>query len=132
MHEMIHAIELTIAIFLLTLGTSYLVQAEQWKQFLNNAIDRPTRLFPIAAAMVAAGVFVGVSYKNWSSTWPIFISMLAWLMALEGALILIVPGFLKYLAGIPDRLLGWYLRLGGLLLIVLGGLLLAYAVDQPG
>jgi hypothetical protein len=118
-----NAIELTVSIFLLTLGASYLFQHEQWTLFLREAIQRPGQLFPIALAMLAAGVFIGTAYNDWSSTWPVFITVLGWLMALEGALILIVPGFLRPLQKIPDRFLTWYLRIGGLLLIILGGLL---------
>jgi uncharacterized protein YjeT (DUF2065 family) len=119
-----HAIELTVSIFLLVLGTSYLLQAKHWIQFLSDSIQRPSRLFPTALAMLASGVFIGTVYDNWSSTWPIFISTIAWLMALEGALILIFPGFLKRLENTPERFLTWYLRGGGLLLMVLGALLL--------
>jgi hypothetical protein len=118
-----NAIELTVSIFLLTLGASYLFQHEQWTLFLREAIQRPRQLFPIALAMLAAGVFIGTAYNDWSSTWPVFITVLGWLMALEGALILIVPGFLRPLQKIPDRFLIWYLRIGGLLLIILGSLL---------
>jgi len=118
-----NAIELTVSIFLLTLGASYLFQHEQWTLFLREAIQRPRQLFPIALAMLAAGVFIGTAYNDWSSTWPVVITVLGWLMALEGALILIVPGFLRPLQKIPDRFLTWYLRIGGLLLIILGSLL---------
>jgi len=118
-----NAIELTVSIFLLILGASYLFQHEQWILFLREAIQRPRQLFPIALAMLAAGAFIGTAYNDWSSTWPVFITVLGWLMALEGALILIVPGFLRPLQKIPDRFLTWYLRIGGLLLIILGSLL---------
>ena len=121
---MLVAIEHTLAIFLIILGVSYLYQCKRWMQFLEQAIQHPHRVFPVALAMLAAGTFIATAYNDWSSTWPIFITVLGWLMALEGALILIVPGCLKLLQKIPDRLLGWYLRGGGLLLIILGALLL--------
>ena len=121
---MANAIELTVSIFLLALGASYLFQHEQWALFLREAIQRPRQLFPLALAMLAAGVFIGTAYNDWSSTWPVFITVLAWLMALEGALILNVPGFLRPLQKVPDRFLTGYLRAGGLLLIILGSLLL--------
>ncbi len=121
---MIVAIEHTLAIFLIILGVSYLFQFKQWMQFLERAILHPYRLFPVALAMLAAGTFIGTAYNDWSSTWPVFITVLGWLMALEGALILIVPSCVKQLEKIPDRFLGWYLRSGGSLLIILGALLL--------
>ena len=120
---MANAIELTLSIFMLVLGASYLLQYEQWMQFFREAIQHPRRLFPVAMAMLATGAFIATAYNDWSSTWPVFITVLGWLMALEGALILIVPGFLRPLQKIPDRFLTWYLRIGGLLLIILGSLL---------
>jgi len=121
---MVNAIELTLSIFMLALGASYLLQYEQWMQFFREAIQHPRRLFPVAMAMLAAGAFIATAYNDWSSTWPIFITALGWLMAIEGALILIFPGLLKRMEKISDRFLAWYLRGGGLLLIILGALLL--------
>jgi len=126
---MTHAIEFTVAIFLLVLGASYLFQHQHWVQFFRQATHRPSKLFLPALAMLAGGTFIGTVYNDWTSTWPIFITCLAWLMALEGALLLIFPGTLKYFENLSDGFLSWYLRGGGLLLIVLGALLLRY---QPG
>lgn len=119
-----HPVELTFALCLLVLGASYLLRSERWVAFLQDAIRQPHRLFPLALGMLAGGVLIGASYNDWSSTWPIFISAFSWLMAAEGALILVFPQYLKKLEGIPEGFLRWYLRFGGLLLLVLGGLLL--------
>lgn len=126
---MTHAIEFTVAIFLLVLGASYLFQHQHWREFFRQATQRPWKLFPLALAMLASGTFIGTIYNDWTSTWPIFITCLAWLTALEGALLLIFPGTLKFLENLSDRFLSWYVRGGGLLLIILGALLLRY---QPG
>jgi uncharacterized protein YjeT (DUF2065 family) len=123
---MANAIELTLSIFMLVLGASYLFQFEQWVQFFREAIQHPRRLFPIAMAMLAAGAFIATAYNDWSSTWPIFITALGWLMAIEGALILVFPGLLKRMEKTSDLFLAWYLRAGGMLLIILGALLLRY------
>lgn len=117
-------IELTVSIFLLVLGSTYLLQPTHWLHFLRDASKRPQGVFPLALALVLAGVFIASAYNNWSSTWPIFITVLGWLAALEGALILLFPGVLKHLASIPDKFIIGYLRVGGSLLVVLGALLL--------
>ena len=121
---MSHPIELTFALCLLVLGASYLLVSNRWVAFLQDAIRQPHRLFPLALGMLAAGIFIGAAYNDWTSTWPIFISAFSWLMAAEGALILVFPQYLKKLERIPEGFLRWYLRFGGLLLLVLGGLLL--------
>ena len=120
---MANAIELTVSIFLLALGASYLFQHEQWALFLRETIQRPRQLFPLALAMLAAGVFIGAAYNDWSSTWPIFITVIAWLMALEGAIMLLFPGFLNRLEKVSDNFFALYFRAGGVLLIILGALL---------
>jgi len=119
-----HPIELTFALCLLVLGASYLFRSDHWVAFLKDAVCQPHRLFPLALVMLAAGIFIGASYNNWTSTWPIFISAFCWLMAAEGALILVFPQYLKKLQRIPEGFLRWYLRFGGVLLLALGFLLL--------
>lgn len=117
-------VELTIAICLLVLGVSYLLRTDLWLNFLQGAIRQPHRLFPLALGMLAVGTFIGAAYNDWTSTWPIFITAVGWLLAAEGALILVFPEYLKKLERIPEGFLRWYLRFGGILLLVLGGLLL--------
>jgi hypothetical protein len=125
---LVNVIELTVSIFLLVLGASYSLQAARWMQLLREVTQQPQRLFPTALAMVLAGVFVAVVYHDWSTTWPIFITILGWLVALEGALILIYPGCISWVNKLPDGLLRWYLRLGGALLVILGALLLRHRI----
>jgi hypothetical protein len=120
---MAHPIELTLSIFLMVFGASYLFQYRHWTQFIREAIERPWRLFPTALVMLASGIFIGSTYNNWSSTWPIFITVIAWLMALEGAIMLLFPGFLNRLGKVSDNFFALYFRAGGILLIILGALL---------
>ncbi len=117
---MTNLIEFTLALFLMVLGASYLFQYEHWTQFMREAIERPWRLFPTALVMLASGIFIGSAYDDWSSTWPIFITVMAWLMALEGAIMLLFPGFLKRMEKVSDNFFALYFRAGGILLIILG------------
>jgi len=117
---MTNLIEFTLALFLIVLGASYLFQHEHWTQFMREAIERPWRLFPTALVMLASGIFIGSTYNDWSSTWPVFITVIAWLMALEGAIMLLFPGFLKRMEKVSDNFFALYFRAGGILLIILG------------
>ena len=120
---MANPIEFTLSIFFVVLGASYLLQSNHWTRFIREAIERPWRLFPTALVMLASGIFIGSTYNDWSSTWPIFITVIAWLMALEGAIMLLFPGFLNRLEKVSDNFFAIYLRTGGILLISLGVLL---------
>jgi uncharacterized protein YjeT (DUF2065 family) len=117
---MTNPIEFTLAVFLIVLGASYLLQYKHWIRFIREAIERPWRLFPTALVMLASGICSGSTYDDWSSTWPVFITVMAWLMALEGAIMLLFPGFLKRMERVSDNFFALYFRAGGILLIILG------------
>jgi len=116
-------IEAAFCIVLPILGLSYLFQPGQWIQFLSELAHKPHRCLPLALGMLTVGSFSGVFYNDWTTTWPIFISVFSWLLALEGAILLVYPASLTQLQKIPDQFLNWYLRSGGVLLIILGALL---------
>jgi threonine/homoserine/homoserine lactone efflux protein len=49
--------------------------------------------------------------------------LLGWLLALQGAVILVLPGLVQKFQRLSDKFLRIYLRAGGVLLLVLGVLL---------
>jgi uncharacterized protein YjeT (DUF2065 family) len=112
-----------VAILLVVLGLSYLIQSRRWISLTRYILDQPERLYPIAIVLLAAGSTIALAYDNWYGTWPLFVTLLGWLMAAKGALILLFPGLFQKFNRVPDNYLTWHLRLGGLVVIVLGGLL---------
>jgi len=112
-----------VALTLAVLGLSYLLQTDRWLAFTRSAMDAPQHFFPAALVMVATGAAIGCGYDNWNGTWTIFVTLLGWLLALEGAVLLVAPGLIQKFRFLSDRFLRLYLRFGGLVLIVLGGLL---------
>ncbi len=123
-------IEAIFCIVMPVLGLSYLLQPKQWIQFLSELAQHPQRSLPFALVMLTAGTFSGFAYNDWTATWPIFISAFSWLLALEGALILVYPTALARLQKIPDRVLNWYLRSGGIGFIILGVMLYRHFFDS--
>ncbi len=124
-------IEAIFCIVMPVLGLSYLLQSRQWIQLFSGLTHKPHRSLPLALVMLAAGTFSGIAYNDWTATWPIFISAFSWLLALEGALILVYPASLARLQKIPDRFLTLYLRSGGILFIILGAMLYRHFFDFP-
>lgn len=112
-----------VAAVLLALGLSYLLHARRWLRLFRWLAEQPERLFGPGLAMVAAGVVVGRGYDNWHGTWPIFVTVLGWLLAVEGLSLLLAPGLFARFVSLPDRFLLAYTRIGGALLAVLGVLL---------
>ena len=122
-------IEAIFCIIMPVLGLSYLLQPGFWIQLLRELSRKPYRSLPLALVMLTAGSFSGIVYNDWTATWPIFISAFSWLLALEGAIILAFPMSLARLQKIPDRFLDFYLRGGGILFIILGGMLFVHIFD---
>ena len=108
---------------LVLLGLSYLLQTGRWINLVRRIMAAPERFFPGAVVMVAAGITVGYGYDNWDGTWPIFVTLLGWLLALKGAVFLLLPGMIMKFDRFSDGFMRIYLRLGGVFLAVLGGLL---------
>jgi uncharacterized protein YjeT (DUF2065 family) len=122
-------IEAIFCIVMPVVGLSYLLQSRQWIQYFSELTHKPHRSLPLALAMLTAGTLSGFAYNDWTASWPIFISAFSWLLALEGALILVYPASLARLKKIPDRFLNLYLRSGGILFIILGALLYRHFFD---
>ena len=120
MHTLIPVV---VAVTLVVLGLSYALQTTRWIAFTRHITAQPEGFFPIAVIMMVAGTGIAAGYDNWSGTWPIFVTLLGWLLALEGALILLFPKLIEKLRGLPDGFLRWYLRAGGAVLVLLGALL---------
>lgn len=121
-------IEIGVGLLLLMLGLSYLLRTPQWIAFLRRLAAEPRRLQPLALGLVAAGAFIGVGYSDWTSRPAIFITALGWLMALEGLLLLLRPAAVQWLNRLSTGFLTRYLRLGGVLLVAIGLVLLAWRV----
>ena len=77
-------IPVIVALTLIILGMSYLLQTERWLQLTRRIGAKPETFFPAAIVMVAAGSAIGIGYNNWNGTWPIFVTALGYLLALEG------------------------------------------------
>jgi uncharacterized protein YjeT (DUF2065 family) len=116
-------IPLDVAAVLFVLGLSYLLQTDLWIKFMRRSTANPELLFPLAMVLIAAGVIVGYGYNNWNGTWPIFVTALGWLMALKGAVILLLPKLIQRYERLSDKFFRIYLRFGGALLMVLAVLL---------
>ncbi|HMB60179.1 MAG TPA: hypothetical protein VKN35_09735 [Xanthomonadales bacterium] len=112
-----------VAWILMIAGLSYLLQSARWISLTRYTLEQPERLYPTAIVMVAAGISIALSYDNYYGTWPLFVTLLGWLLAGEGALILLFPGLLQLFNRVSDSYLRWHLRIGGLIALVLGALL---------
>lgn len=118
MHDLIADV---FSVALAALGISYLVQARLWAELYREFGERPDTLMPTGLLLMVAGLFVAVGFDDWTETWTIFITVFGWLMAIEGCLLVIKPQLLAgFTRRLGDRLVVFF-RLGGALVVGLGG-----------
>lgn len=120
MHDTIASV---FSVALAILGLSYVIQAPKWAAVYIEFEAHPRRYLPTGIMMFAAGLWVGLYFNDWSGTWPIFITVFGWLMALEGLLMAVWPASLTSFTRLLGSSLARFVRLGGLLVLGLGCLL---------
>ena len=120
LHQLIASI---FAITLTLLGLSYLLRPGQWARLYRDFEQEPRQFIPTGLLMFITGLFVAIGFNDWSSTWPIFITAMGWLMALEAGLFLLNPSLVGWMFRRIGERQVTYLRLGGFLLFGLGCLL---------
>lgn len=120
MHD---AIASVFSVALTVLGLSYVIQARAWATLYVEFETHPRRFLPTGLLMFATGLWLALFFNDWSDTWPIFITVFGWLMALEGLLMAVRPSLLTSFTRLLGANLARFVRLGGLLVFGLGCLL---------
>jgi uncharacterized protein YjeT (DUF2065 family) len=118
-----------LALALLVLGTSCLVQTRRWLGLWRSILEKPERFFLGALVELLIGLTLALTYNRWDTTWPTFTTLIGWLMALEGAAFLLAPSLFQKFNRLSDGFIRSYLRIGGIILIVLGALLGQFALS---
>ncbi len=119
-----------VAAGLIILGTSSMIQAQRWLMVLRSLFAKPESYFPGAIVEMLAGLVLALSYNLWDGTWPLFTTILGWLMALEGAAFLLAPGLFQGFNRLSDGFILKYLRFGGIVVAILGVLLARFVLNS--
>lgn len=112
-----------LAIALLVLGASFLLQSGRWLVLVRQILEKPEQFFLGAIVELLIGLLLALSYNRWDTTWPAFTTIFGWLMALEGTLFLVAPSFFVRFNRLGDGFIRNYLKIGGAILLLLGALL---------
>lgn len=127
------AIEIAPAIVaagLTVLGASSALQASRWLIVLRDLFARPATYFLGAIVELVAGLFLALSYNRWEGTWPLFTTLLGWLMAIEGAAFLLAPDLFRGFNRLSDGTILKFLRFGGIAVLILGVLLGRFVLNS--
>jgi len=105
------------------LGVSYLLQTRRWIELYHEFEAYPRRFIFTGLFIFVTGMYIAINFNDWSSTWPIFITAFGWLMAIESGILIMRPSLAGWMTRKVGSRLNVYLRLGGLLFLGLGGLM---------
>lgn len=123
-----HDVTLPVAIItsalLLVLGWSLLFATRGWLSLISEYSERPHRLLMPGLAMTAYGLVVVFNHNIWSGGWMVVITVTGWLIFLKGLTFLLNPGIVKIHQRFPQTVEKMLMRVGGVILILLGLMLL--------
>jgi hypothetical protein len=116
-------VQAVIAPAFLLMGLSHMLQPQLWVRFFEivrqsglAAVIIPMYTLPVALVLI-------VGHNVWEWDWPLFLTIVGWLMAIKCALYLLVPG-------LTDRLLAKKMvktagsfQIAGAIMIFFGGVL---------
>lgn len=112
-----------IAWLVLLLGISYIVQAEHWAELARDALRFPHQYFPMVLMILVLGLTVVSLHNVWVADWPVVITVFGWIMVFKSMIYLLVPQVMTVFVAWAEASLALWIRVGGLLLAVLGAVL---------
>ena len=123
-----HDVTLPVAIItsalLLVLGWSLLFATRGWLSLISEYSERPHRLLMPGLAMTAYGLVVVFNHNIWTGGWMVVITVTGWLIFLKGLTFMLNPGIVKIHQRFPQTVEKTLMRVGGVILILLGLMLL--------
>ena len=120
-HQTIAAI---FSLSLFALGLSYVLHAKHWARLYEDFDRNPEEFITTGLLIFTVGLFVATGFNDWSSTWPAFITIFGWLMVIEATALSLNPSLVGWIIRRVGTRQEMFLRLGGVVLLVLGGLLI--------
>jgi hypothetical protein len=115
-------IQKVAAVFFLTVGVSYLLNARLWAGYAKQLLAEPQRLLPILWVTLPIGLVIVFAHNVWSG-WAIIITLVGWIITIKSAFYLLFPQVVKVFAGWSQKALRRYLIGGGAFMTMLGALL---------
>jgi uncharacterized protein YjeT (DUF2065 family) len=112
-----------IAWLVLLLGISYMVQAGHWAELARDALRYPHQYFPMVMMILVLGLTVVTLHNVWVADWPVVITVFGWIMVLKSMIYLLAPQVMTVFVAWAEASLALWIRVGGLLLAVLGAVL---------
>jgi len=112
-----------VPLFMLVLGLSYLLATDHWIKLVKEILGAPHRFLVAALGLLSAGLVIVVAHNWWQPSLGVVVTVFGWVLVLKGVAFLLFPQVGGKFAGWPEGLMKTSVRVGGLVLTVLGALL---------
>lgn len=113
-----------LGIYMILVGLIFMIRRKALMPAMQEVIKNKALIYIIAILELLAGIAIVLSHNIWVLGFEVIITIVGWLMIVEGVLYLLLPG--KYL----QKLLGkfntpvWY-GAGGVAAVIIGAYLVA-------
>lgn len=120
MHDIIPPV---VAWLLLILGLSYGLNTAMWLRVARDAMDRPAHYFYMVILTLVLGLAIVAGHNVWVADWPVAVTLFGWILVAKSTLFLLFPQSIRLFSDWSDAFMTTWIRVAGLLLALLGGIL---------
>ena len=118
---MLEILSITVSGYLVIAGLSFVVQPEMWAKLTRDIDQFPEKYLALMAIYLIIGLAILAAHNEWSLKPTVVITILAWVIVIEAAILLIYPAALTKPAVKLIETSTMPLRVSGVLLILFGG-----------
>ena len=122
-----HGIEVATGAFLLIFGLSFLINATFWGNAFKRMYSDSHHLFTLLTLLLICGVLMVMGHNLWVADWRVLVTIVGWAVLLESIALILAPQILSIYANWSEKTMKTWLRLGGALWAVAGGVVIYFS-----
>lgn len=120
-------IEVVTGTCLFIFGLSFLTNAGFWTDAFKGMSSDTQQTFTLLMVLLICGVLMVMGHNIWVGDWRVIVTITGWAVLLESIALILAPRILRIYANWSDRTMVTWLRVGGSLWTLAGGIVLYYS-----
>jgi hypothetical protein len=125
-------IEVVTGTVLLVFGLSFLINPGFWAETFKRMSSDPQQVFTLLMVLLICGVLMVMGHNVWVGDWRIIVTIVGWAVLLKSIVLILAPGILRASARWSDRTRVTWLRVGGFLWALAGGVVIYFSHFHRG
>jgi hypothetical protein len=121
------AIEIVTGTFLLVFGLSFLINARYWADAFKRMSSDSQQVFTLLTVLLICGVLMVMGHNLWVGDWRVIVTIVAWAVLIESIVLILAPRILRTYANWSDKTMVTWLRVGSVLWILAGAVVLYFS-----